>query len=333
MTKPADPNLEFLSQAMTQAAEIAQEVRRQMPANSITKADDSPVTIADLAGQAVMSYHLSKRFPKDEFVAEETCAIFQSEAGKKSLQQVVDYVGKIIPEADADKVSAWIERGCGEAKGRFWTMDPIDGTKGFIRGEQYAVALALVEDGRVKLGMLACPNLKEGSLQAIGGEGTLIFAKRGEGAWQKPLFKKGSWKRMRVSSRAKAQEAIVLRSVESAHTHTGRTAKLMEFLHVKQPPVLMDSLAKYAVVASGGADLLFRLPSSAEPDRREWIWDQAAGVIAVEEAGGRVTDLDGKPLDFSTGRLLTANRGVLVSNKHLHETALQALMQARGHSH
>jgi 3'(2'), 5'-bisphosphate nucleotidase len=61
------------------------------------------------------------------------------------------------------------------------------------------------------------------------------------------------------------------------------------------------------------------------PDYAEHIWDQAAGSIIVEEAGGRVTDLRGEKLDFSAGKRLTNNIGVLVSNGPLHTAALAAL--------
>jgi 3'(2'), 5'-bisphosphate nucleotidase len=94
---------------------------------------------------------------------------------------------------------------------------------------------------------------------------------------------------------------------------------------VKAEPVRMDSQAKYAILACGKGDAIFRLISAKQPDYKEKIWDQAAGSLVVEEAGGKVTDLDGKPLDFSRGRTLAANRGVLASNSLLHEAALQAI--------
>jgi 3'-phosphoadenosine 5'-phosphosulfate (PAPS) 3'-phosphatase len=90
---------------------------------------------------------------------------------------------------------------------------------------------------------------------------------------------------------------------------------------------LMDSQAKYAVLAAGGGDLLLRLLSSSQPNYREKIWDQAAGSLVLEEAGGQITDLDGKPLDFTTGRSLRDNRGILASNRALHAAALRALQQ------
>ncbi|MGN1274751.1 MAG: inositol monophosphatase family protein, partial [Thermoguttaceae bacterium] len=73
------------------------------------------------------------------------------------------------------------------------------------------------------------------------------------------------------------------------------------------------------------SDLLFRLISAKMPDYKEKIWDQAAGSIILEEAGGRVTDLDGKPLDFSQGYTLKQNRGICASNGLLHDLAVKAI--------
>jgi 3'(2'), 5'-bisphosphate nucleotidase len=105
--------------------------------------------------------------------------------------------------------------------------------------------------------------------------------------------------------------------------------ELVTAMGIQADPVLMDSQAKYAVLGSGAGDLLFRLISSKQPDYKEKIWDQAAGSLVVEEAGGRVSDLDGKPLDFALGRTLEENRGVVASNSSLHEAALKAI-QALG---
>jgi 3'(2'), 5'-bisphosphate nucleotidase len=85
----------------------------------------------------------------------------------------------------------------------------------------------------------------------------------------------------------------------------------------------MDSQAKYAVVGRGEAEIYLRLPTSA--DYREKIWDHAGGVLVVEEAGGRATDVDGRPLDFTRGTELSANRGVVVTNGSLHDAVLGSL--------
>lgn len=87
----------------------------------------------------------------------------------------------------------------------------------------------------------------------------------------------------------------------------------------------MDSQAKYALLASGEADIMLRLLSPSKPHYREKIWDQAAGSLILEEAGGKISDLDGKPLDFTAGRTLGNNRGVLASNHQLHAAAINTL--------
>ena len=87
----------------------------------------------------------------------------------------------------------------------------------------------------------------------------------------------------------------------------------------------MDSQAKYGVVARGEAEIYLRMPTRA--DYREKIWDHAAGVLIVEEAGGTVTDITGRALEFQHGRELLANRGVIVTNGRLHARVLKTLAE------
>jgi 3'(2'), 5'-bisphosphate nucleotidase len=91
--------------------------------------------------------------------------------------------------------------------------------------------------------------------------------------------------------------------------------------------VRLDSQAKYGVVARGDAAIYLRIPSPKQPDYREKIWDHAAGALIVEEAGGRVTDALGADLDFSRGRRLENNRGIVASNGYLHAAVLDAVGQ------
>jgi 3'(2'), 5'-bisphosphate nucleotidase len=86
--------------------------------------------------------------------------------------------------------------------------------------------------------------------------------------------------------------------------------------------VRIDSQAKYGAIGSGLADVYVR---PRRGDYRERIWDHAAGAAVVAGAGGRVTDLDGRDLDFSTGSRLEDNRGVLATNGLVHDLVLQAL--------
>ena len=101
-----------------------------------------------------------------------------------------------------------------------------------------------------------------------------------------------------TSSRANPSAAArFCESVESGHTAHDTAATIADLLHITQPPVRLDSQAKYAVVARGDADIYMRLPT--RPNYQEKIWDHAGGTLLVEEAGGRVTDINGKPLDWS----------------------------------
>ncbi|HEX9616582.1 MAG TPA: inositol monophosphatase family protein, partial [Anaerolineales bacterium] len=199
-------------------------------------------------------------------------------------------------------------------------------TKGFLRGDQYAIALALIVAGRVQISVLACPNLVEGYRPQAGGEGSLLVAVRGEGAWTASLLDETEpFSRVTVSERGRAAQARLLRSFESGHTNVSQVDLFAEALGVQAEPVRMDSQAKYAVLAAGHGEIYLRLLSPKQPDYREKIWDQAAGSLIVEEAGGLVTDLQGRPLDFSKGRTLADNRGVLATNGRLHTAALQGL--------
>ena len=113
--------------------------------------------------------------------------------------------------------------------------------------------------------------------------------------------------------------------MEKAHTNTDEISRLAEHLGITAAPVPLDSQAKYAVLSAGAGDVLLRLISPKSPHYKEKIWDQAAGSLVITEAGGQITDLDGKPLDFSHGRELVKNRGILATNGPLHEPLLAGL--------
>jgi 3'(2'), 5'-bisphosphate nucleotidase len=117
-------------------------------------------------------------------------------------------------------------------------------------------------------------------------------------------------------------------SVEAAHGDHARQEALARATGFTQPALRMDSQAKYGAVARGDAALYLRLPSPKSPHYRENIWDHAAGTLIVEEAGGRVTDMLGQPLDLASDRKMHHNRGVIVSNGALHPAVLEALAKS-----
>jgi 3'(2'), 5'-bisphosphate nucleotidase len=318
------PEAQFAIEAVREASLLARRIQREMVSGSLTKDDRSPVTVADFAVQALVARRLVENFPTAALIGEEQSDALRLEEGVPILDQITEFVRTAIPDATPEEVCGLIDRGSGDAPKTFWTLDPIDGTKGFLRREQYAVALGLIENGRVQIGVLGCPELADSRRPDASGDGSLIAAVRGEGTWHQSL-EGGDWQRLNVSTRSEPAAACILRSVEKAHTNVDEIGQLAAKLGVTRTPVGMDSQAKYAVLAAGEGDVLLRLISRSKPDYRERIWDQAAGSIVVEEAGGRITDLDGKPLDFSHGRMLAKNRGILATNGRLHDAVLSGL--------
>ena len=322
---------EFALSALRTAAVICRAVQAQIDPGRLDKADKSPVTVADLAVQAAVSRLLAEQFPADPLVAEETADELRTPAWAAIRGRVVERVAAALGQrADEGTVLGWIDRGqhSGGAAGRFWTLDPVDGTKGFLRRGQYAVALALIVDGRPQLGGLACPNLPERIDPAAetppNGAGALFIATRGRGAEMHGLAGAGPVSPLRVSP-ADPDQARCCESVEAAHSSHDDAARVTQAVGLTRPGLRLDSQAKYAVVARGEAALYFRLSPNRE--YREKIWDHAAGALVVEEAGGRVTDVEGRPLDFSQGRLLTRNTGIVASNGGLHERVLAAIRE------
>lgn len=319
------PEIQFALKAVHQAASIVRLVQAEMVTPALTKEDRSPVTIADFASQAVVGRLLAETFPSDLMIAEEDSTALQAPDSSDALDAVAYFVGELAPDATTDEVCAWIDQGRTDHAARFWTLDPIDGTKGFLRGDQYAVALALVENGKAQIGVLGCPNLVSAYKPDLAGPGSLVIAVRGQGTWTTSLEAPGNYERLYVSTQASPVEARLLRSFESGHTNVDQIDLFAQALGIQAAPVKMDSQAKYAVLAAGQGDLMLRLLSPEKPKYKEKIWDQAAGSLVLEEAGGCLSDLDGNPLDFTTGRMLTNNRGILASNRVLHEAALKAL--------
>ena len=291
----------------------------------INKEDRSPVTVADFGAQAVVSDLLAATFPEIPLVSEEDSSPLRDPGNKRLKDGVVGYVRRFSPHLEREEaIFKSIDRGKsrGGARGRFWTLDPIDGTKGFLRGDQYVVALALVEEGRVILGVMGCPSLPLHSLKQEEPRGCLFVAVKDEGTFMRGLHDPAETP-VHVSSLTNPSEALFCESFEPSHSSHDQMAGIVAALGVKHPPLRMDSQAKYGILARGEGTVYLRLPTKKSYEEK--IWDHAAGMIIVEEAGGRVTDLFGKPLDFSRGRTLDNNQGIVATNGLVHERMLEAV--------
>ncbi len=204
------------------------------------KADESPVTEADRAGEALILKRLAERFPGVPVISEEDASEFGT------------------PEAIGP---------------RFFLVDPLDGTKAFVRGDpHFTVNIGLVEDGRPVAGAVCAPPTGEVWWTA-GGQAL----KRLPGAATRPV-------RVRPWP---AGEAIALIS------HTMKPEQLEKLtaeygFHLTEP---MDSSIKLCRIAEGAADIYPRHGPTME-------WDVAAGHAVLEAAGGRMTTPEGQPFIY-----------------------------------
>ena len=318
-----DIEMSAARRAVDAAAELCRRTQGALLAgDTLTKGDDSPVTVADFAVQAVVAATLTEALDGFEMVGEEDPADLRGDDQASLREAVVGLVRTARGgDVDAATVLDWIGAGASDGSApRYWTLDPIDGTKGFLRGDQYAIALALIEHGEVVLGVLGCPNLPNPDAST----GAVFTAVPG----RCEVRTANGVVTARVAAPATLAEARFCESVESGHSNQDHSARIAARLGIEAPPYRIDSQCKYGAVARGDASIYLRLPTRA--DYREKIWDHAAGSFVVEQAGGRVTDVTGAALDFSRGRRLESNRGVIATDGRFHDQVLDAVAEVLG---
>jgi len=332
------PTLEFAVQrklavqAVAKACFLCQKVQERLVSEeTIEKKDNSPVTIADYASQALIIAELSKAFPEYPFIAEEDTKDLRENNNLRA--RVLEQVKTVFPYMDEETLLATIDKGetaeISENTKYWWTLDPIDGTMGFLRRGQYAVALALMEGDEPVIGVLGCPSLPQRPLthdsteQTVGEDnvGCILVAVRNQGAWIRGLDSKEE-KKISVALVDNPAEAVFTESFVSSHSSHDAGADVAKHLGLVSAPIRIDSQCKYAIVARGDAAAYLRFSSGSYQEK---IWDHAPGVLLVKEAGGTVCDLNGQPLDFSFGRTLCKNKGIVATNGKLHDAILGAI--------
>lgn len=311
------------------ACRIARSVQRDLAGlQKITKDDKSPVTVADFAVQAVVAMGLREALGPANVVGEEHTEALRTTEQKPVLDAVLAAVRQAYPMAAADDVLEAIDACSHDASAvAYWTLDPVDGTKGFLRGQQYAIALALIERGQVVLGVMGCPNLpveQNAALNVADASGCIYSAVSGSGTFEYRLTDlKGKPRRIQ-SGNGDARRAIrACESVEAAHSKQDDTARVLGELGSRGTPARLDSQCKYAVVARGQADVYLRMPT--KKGYVEKIWDHAAGAIIATEAGAVVTDITGARLDFTHGRLLRGNHGIVCAAADVHGRVIEVI--------
>ncbi|KAH6917101.1 3',5'-bisphosphate nucleotidase [Coprinopsis sp. MPI-PUGE-AT-0042] len=353
--------------AVKRASILTSSVFEKLVKNeTLVKGDKSPAVISTL---------LHAAFPDDPIVGEEDASDLRLESGKAMKDRIVTLANEALTLPADEEEAAWgvgsgkvrseneildaIDRGChpGGNTGRMWTIDPIDGTKGFLRGEQYAVCVSLIVDAQVQVGVIGCPNLPVSPTDPSKGTGCIFTAVRGQGARQiafssspgataldsssdaaatatptatSPSLSTGDIVPLQIPQVPDTSDLSFLESVEAAHSSHTFNDRVATVLGIQKPPVRMDSQAKYCCLARGQGGAYLRMPTGV--GYREKIWDHAPGEILVAEAGGIVTDSRGQPLNFGLGRTLGENYGVIAAAKSIQPAIVTAVQKAQEES-
>ena len=314
------------------------------------KSDDSPVTVADYAAQAVVTYILEQTFPSVGMLAEEDGSELRT--NPELLKRVAKLTNECMFEEEASSSSSLseeevlriIDRGGrheGGSDSTFFVLDPIDGTKGFINQRQYAIALGLCENGRIVGGVLGCPNMPMGksddeSLEQLQTEkpGVVFCAYENLGCWyslmdaEEPLGKDSFLATSDAFVKSGKDGARYMESWgDSIVADHAFTNELSEKIGITKKPLRVDSQAKYGSLSRGDTHIYLRFPPKTY---REKVWDHAAGAIIVSESGGVISDASGEPLQFGKGRFLDINGGIVASaTPALHQQLINAIASLR----
>ncbi|KAK6813433.1 hypothetical protein RU639_011165 [Aspergillus parasiticus] len=340
-----DKELRIASLAVHRASILTKIVQRDLEIDTIHKPDGSPVTIVDFAAQAILVSVLRHYFPNDVFVGEESASMLRDDPVlARRVWELVSTMTRfddaetdgqalaVMPQSIEEMLGAIDIGGDGDGAGsqRTWFLDPIDGTATFIRGQQYAVSVALVEEGEQKVGVVGCPNLAFKSTSVHedvvdrDGYGMMLFAVRGQGAYkrQMTLSSLGPSQKTSLSPWQRMGERITFtESSISGVIHQKKHKFIRDILFANPVVDLYSMQVKYAALAIGACNAMIRLPK--DKDHRFPAWHHAGGVLIFEESGGKVTDLYGRPFNYALGRRLADNEGLVAAKPVLHTDLLR----------
>ena len=189
------------------------------------------------------------------------------------------------------------------AKERVWLIDPMDGTKNFIaHDDDFAVQIGLAMRGEAVAGVVYQP-----------ARGILYLARRGDGAWVERDG--GQAERMQVSKTTDPREMVLA----SSRSHRSpRMEQVVGTFKFKNEMRRGSVGVKIGLIAERFADLYIHLSPSTKQ------WDTCAPEVILQEAGGRLTDLFGRPLPYNGVRIDNRN-GVVATNGIAHATVIERL--------
>ncbi|CAN8103888.1 unnamed protein product [Discula destructiva] len=333
----------------------------QQELGTVAKDDLSPVTIADFAIQALLTSTLHAAFPADRFVGEESAdALRANPALQERVWQALQAIRGVDRDNDetlpsTDLVVAfpdspermcqlldWCGAGEPSPTGRIWVFDPIDGTENFVQGLVYAVNVALLVDGAQALSVVGCPNMAADVSYPAGDaslddehdagsddRGCILLGVRGHGAWVRKLAGQGADVKRIPAHAAGAAEAMgPMRSVSALNASGlgGVHAEVANRLGVEFPgSVLLPWVIRWVLLALGVGNATWWVYKSRS--RLAKIWDHAGAMLLFEEVGGKVTDVDGEPINWVAGRKMVANYGIIAAPGQLHAKVLKTVKE------
>lgn len=311
-------------EAVQRAAQLCREVQQHHIVEN-QKTGKEPVTIADYGAQALVCEALSRAYPNDAVLAEESGQQFLTLVDAEQRAQVIALIGRVLGrDVTEAEVVGWLDFNTQTEAARKWVIDPIDGTKGFLALRHFVVAVGVLEDGQPVAGVMGAPAYP--GYEQHGG--ALFYAKDGA-AYVQPMqgVTGEAGQQIHATTTTDPAQVRVLESVEKSHASHDRMERVRIAAGLADSVLeRVDSQEKYARIAAGDGELYLRLPR-LNSENRHMTWDHAAGAALIFAAGGTVTDIDGSPLDFALGRQLFKNQGMIVSNGAIHEQVLAAVRQ------
>lgn len=332
MAQTLERELDIASKAVQLCADLTKQLQRRLKEESaVSKADFSPVTIGDFAVQALLTSVIHHEFPNDTFLAEESAdELRKNEPLLDQVWRLLEAHGSSFtgaspplktPESKAELMDL-IDMGGRNDKtdiGRKWVFDPIDGTATFMKGQQYAINCAFLINGREEIGIIGCPNLSTSATTTHedvtdpDGLGLMIYAVRGQGTWKRTMQMSSDLLPATQIPRHGEHASMDGLIWSDCSTYTSTILHLHQQVAAKLktswPGVdLYSSLMKYAALGLGHSSTCIRIFKYAS--WRSNMWDHAGGILIFEEAGGKVTDLEGKSIDFSRGRKMVSTIAV-----------------------
>ncbi|KAK8524410.1 hypothetical protein V6N13_015432 [Hibiscus sabdariffa] len=353
--------MEVAVEVVERACSLCVDVQRSLFSDKgriLEKNDQTPVTVADFGVQALVSLELGKLFPSIPLVAEEDSSYIRA---KNLVDPIVSAVcdqtsldENSISHADVlEAIDRGVNNAFGTKPATYWILDPIDGTRGFVKGSKalYVVGLSLVVEGKIMLGVMGCPNWLvdtsyrstndvQGYQNSSPGLGIIMAAHVGCGTWTKRLRCmldsstkiSSDWTRCLVDGCCLVHKAHFC----TPDSQPWESLPLSVFYkatinnddigdnEIRLVPGCCGSLCKYLMVASGRASVFILRHEKAAK-----AWDHASGMICVHEAGGKVTDWEGSELDLAADqdkrRTIYLAAGVLVTNGNIHQEIVEMI--------